>query len=230
MTTTTKTNLSIGCRLRIFVIDIRILFVFGFLFFAATTSLATAEFLMTHNTDEADRQYRIINGEEVLEDRFPYFALMYGTSMCGAVLIGPRLALGAAHCANASTNLRIGARDGRKSGVQINIQEVMAHPGHDSYNYTNDIALFYLEYPTDIPYLPPDPRPIFEVDTPLTVIGFGDTKKEENVTQLSHHLLEVELKYVDSELCDQKHGGLGEVTDDMMCAKGEVGDSCRGDR
>lgn len=190
----------------------------------------TGRFLESHDIDEVEQQYRIINGETVTEDRFQYFSLMYGINMCGAALIGPRLALGAAHCAHASTSLWIGAQDGRQSGLQVSIKDVIVHQDYDKKDIANDIALFYLENAVDIPYIQPDPTDISGIDLPLTVIGFGDMIQAPEETRLSNQLLEVQLQYVDNAVCDEMHGGRGDVTEDMLCAAGDTGDSCGGDR
>jgi hypothetical protein len=42
-------------------------------------------------------QTRIIGGEDVDEARYPYFAMMWGGSVCGGVLIAPDLVVSAAH-------------------------------------------------------------------------------------------------------------------------------------
>ena len=37
------------------------------------------------------KEFRIINGDRVVDsDLYPYFALMYGTNLCGGAVIGPR--------------------------------------------------------------------------------------------------------------------------------------------
>jgi hypothetical protein len=38
-------------------------------------------------------QTRIINGNDVNTNRYPFYSLMRGTFMCGAVLVGPSLVL-----------------------------------------------------------------------------------------------------------------------------------------
>ena len=37
------------------------------------------------------KEFRIIGGDRVVDsDLYPYFALMYGTNLCGGAVIGPR--------------------------------------------------------------------------------------------------------------------------------------------
>mmetsp|Transcript_19237 Transcript_19237/g.35933 ORF Transcript_19237/g.35933 Transcript_19237/m.35933 type:complete len:454 (-) Transcript_19237:176-1537(-) len=175
-----------------------------------------------------DPELRIINGNEVRENRYPYFSLMYGRSMCGAVLIGPRLALGAAHCFGASSDLRVGARDGVDSGQRINIRGAIIHPLRDNRFFGYDIVMFYLEEATDIPYIQPDSTEITSAGTKLTVIGFGDTDPSFGV-ELADTLNEVELEYVDTKKCNKRHGDGDQITDDMMCAASNDKDSCVGD-
>ena len=42
-------------------------------------------------------QPRIIGGEAVDDPRYPYFAMMWGSSLCGGALIAPDLVVSAAH-------------------------------------------------------------------------------------------------------------------------------------
>jgi secreted trypsin-like serine protease len=175
------------------------------------------------------KETRIINGDKVKDDRYPYFALMLGRSMCGAVLIGPRLALGAAHCFGVSTNLRIGARDGVDSGEAINIRGAIVHPSYDGSIFAHDIMMMYLATSTDLPYIQPEQAEINDNMQKFTVLGFGDTDSSYSVQKISDQLLEAELEYVDNKTCDKKHGNNNQVQDNMICAAGNNADSCYGD-
>jgi len=169
---------------------------------------------------------RIINGKDVEDLRYPYFSLMYGRSLCGGVLIGPRLVLGAAHCEDASDGFRIGAFEDTKDGQKVSIRDKIVHPKYGKSEFGNDIMIFQLEDTADHPYIRLEPENI--KGGTFTVIGFGDTDKGTEL-QLSDELQEVELEYVNSDICDDGHGGHGQVTKDMMCLAGDDKDACIGD-
>ncbi|KAL3904533.1 MAG: hypothetical protein SGILL_010029 [Bacillariaceae sp.] len=181
-----------------------------------------------NNATTPAKQPRIINGDKVKDNRYAYFSLMLSQFMCGAVLIGPRLVLGAAHCAGGSADFRIGAQDDVNSGERIRIQHAVIHPGFDISSFEYDVALFYLAEPTQQPFIQADSTEITQKGTKLTVIGFGDTIAG-NGMELSEELLEAELEYVENKECDKMHGGFDEVSDDMLCAAGKDTDSCGGD-
>ena len=53
------------------------------------------ELSLTHNPLVGTSiQPRIIGGNDVTTNRFPYYSLFSGDFLCGAVLIGPRIVLG----------------------------------------------------------------------------------------------------------------------------------------
>ena len=178
--------------------------------------------------DAPEKKPRIINGKEVRNNRYPYFSLQLSQFMCGAALIGPRLALGAAHCAGGSANLRIGARDGLNSGKSTRIQHAVVHPLFDTSSFQYDVVLMYLAERSDEPFIQVDPTEITREGTEFTVIGFGDTLPGSGM-ELAEILMETDLEYVKSNECDEMHGGFDEITDDMMCAAGRDTDSCGGD-
>ncbi|KAL3923435.1 MAG: hypothetical protein SGILL_001658, partial [Bacillariaceae sp.] len=151
---------------------------------------------------------------------------MFGRSMCGAVLIGPRLVLGAAHCANADTRFRVGAWEGTSDGYEVAIKESIVHPEYSSSGFDHDIMMFQLEDETPHPYIKLKKEEV--TGGQLTVIGFGDTDIGPGLS-LASTLNEVELDYVDNDRCDDGHGGNGDVTEDMLCAAGNGKDSCIGD-
>ena len=144
----------------------------------------------------------------------------------GATLIGPRLVIGAAHCAKADTKFRVGAYDSTGDGHEVAIKDSIVHPKYSSNGLDHDIMLFSIEEATPHPYIKLGREEVTEGI--LTVLGFGST-----VTlgrELSSTLQEVELEYLDNVRCDEGHGGNGDITDDMMCAWERNKDSCVGDR
>lgn len=169
---------------------------------------------------------RIINGMDVKELRYPYFSLMYGRSLCGGVLIAPRLVLGAAHCENAADLFRIGPFADVHDGQFVDIRSTIRHPEYEASRLSHDVMIFELEDVADYDYVVLDDRTISEGR--FTALGFGDTD-EGSILDLAKELQEAEMEYVDNEACDAGHGYSGEVTDDMMCVGGGDKDSCIGD-
>jgi trypsin len=155
---------------------------------------------------------------------------MLGQFMCGAALIGPRLAISAAHCSGGSAELRIGAQDGVSSGQPVRIQAGVIHPNFNLADFGYDVVLLYLEESVDVPFIQLDPTEVTRDGTRLTVIGFGDTDAGFGV-ELSDSLLETEMEYINNRDCDEMHGDINDVTDDMLCAGPgrDNGDSCGGD-
>ena len=154
------------------------------------------------------------------------FSPLQHTTIAGATLIGPRLVLGAAHCANADTKFRVGAYDNQEDGYEVAIVDSVVHPNYSDDRYDHDVMLFLIEEETPHPYIKPRKEEVTE--GMLTVLGFGST--QQIGPHLSSTLQEVELEYLDNARCDEGHGGNGDITDDMMCAWERQKDSCIGDR
>jgi secreted trypsin-like serine protease len=151
--------------------------------------------------------------------------------MCGAVLIGPRFVLSAAHCAGAADSLVIGARTSPLIGLaSVDYQEMLVHPNYQDARFDFDIMIYYLNEPvTNVPYLTLGMSPIATVGQQLTVVGFGDTRGGGSGRLfLSDILMETEVSYVDPETCSKAHGK-DPITEDMLCAKGSDTDACYGD-
>ena len=171
------------------------------------------------------RAPRIINGQDVVSFRYPYFSLMYGRGLCGGVLISPRLVLSAAHCDGAANDFQVGAYKDKSDGDHVNIRSAIIHPEYDTTEFDMDIMIIQLEEKSNNPYIKLDKE---EIDGgTFTVLGFGDMDKESPI-ELANTLQEVELHYVTNKKCDKGHGGNGEVMEDMMCVEALDKDSCIG--
>ena len=179
----------------------------------------------TTNSLAAAPKPRIINGMTVNTDRFPYFALKNQNAMCGAVLIGSRFVLTAAHCEGASERFILGARESDSSGIAtVDWESFLVHPEYRSSDFDHDIMLYYLDrdFP-DIPTIKLERNPVTVVGTPMSVIGFGDMRGNDSGRLfLSDELLETQVAYVDSETCAAAHAG-DPITDDMLV---RLGNSC----
>lgn len=172
------------------------------------------------------RAPRIINGQDVLSFRYPYFSLMYRPGMCGGVLISPTLVLSAAHCDGASDLFRVGAYADTSDGDHVGIRSAIIHPEYEEADFDMDVMIFQLDKKSSNPYIKLNKEEI--KGGTFTVLGFGDTDKGSPL-ELAGNLQEVELHYVDNKKCDKGHGGNGEVTEDMMCVTAVDKDSCVGD-
>lgn len=187
-----------------------------------------------------EKRPRIIGGAQSQNGRFPYYAIMGGKSLCGAVLISPRFVLTAAHCRDADVNFAIGPETfdaGKTDGVEIGIADRAVHPLYDEISYSNDIALFELAEDAMIvssdgelvpaPFIQLSPEEVFSVGFEMKVIGFGDIDPSEDVTEFSDNLQEANVNYVSNTECRRDHRG--EIEEMMMCAKKQGQDACYGD-
>jgi trypsin len=70
--------------------------------------------------------------------------------------------------------------------------------------------------------------------TQLVVMGWGDTHESEEVQELSNELMEVDVRLITNEECEQSSDDMGNtyqgmIAESMMCAKDLGEDSCQGD-
>jgi hypothetical protein len=182
------------------------------------------------------KQPRIIGGVKSDEGRFPYYAVMNGRSLCGAVLISPRFVLTAAHCQDADMDFAIGPK-AFGDGVVVKVEDMAVHPLYDEFTFENDVTLFKLSEDAMLksetgelvpaPYITLSPDRIDEVGYSMTVIGFGDIDPEESNTQFSDNLRQTDVNFVSNEDCRRAHRG--EITEEMMCAAAPGKDACYGD-
>jgi len=183
---------------------------------------------------ELERQPRIIGGSVVNNPwaRYPYFALMSGSALCGAVLIAPGFVVTAAHCAYADNDFQVSGT----GNVEYDYASGRIHPDYDEEKVSNDLAIFALSQVVPSSVTPVKLRRTLLPSTTqsLTVIGFGDTDPSESVSETSTYLREVDLQYVSAGQCSRSFGGSWwgggiNISDGMLCAYNPGKDSCGGD-
>lgn len=167
--------------------------------------------------------------------------------LCGGTLINNRFILTATHCvANLkpdAVKVRLGEYDTQSTGepypfVDVNVKEIITHPGFYKPALYNDIALLYLE--KDVTFAPnidtaclPDVNQIFTKQT-CVVTGWGKNAFEPN-GEYQNLLKEVEVPIVANDACQNmlrntRLGKFFQLHESFICAGGEPGkDACKGD-
>ena len=123
-----------------------------------------------------------------------------------------------------SSKVRVGAYDSHEDGYEVAITKKVPHPSYNrDKGRANDVMLISIETTTPHPFIKLCREKV--TDGRLTVIGFGSTASIGR--EISPTLLEVEVDYVDNTRCDDGHGGNGEISEDMMCARKRDRDACK---
>jgi trypsin len=193
---------------------------------------------------------RIIGGTEAVEDRFSYALSLqaYGTThYCGGSLIAKDVVLTAAHCEGGGSWVYHKKHDLDEidaDAITLRVKTAVPHPYYSSYSTDNDFMLYFLEphegnlfdEDPDIVKLNSNPS-VPSDDQMVTVMGWGDTTASAYTSTTSDVLMNVELKVVPNDICEQSTGYAdgqymsyyGKISDNMLCAKGTNQDSCQGD-
>lgn len=183
----------------------------------------------------ASADERIVGGHDIDIDEAPWtLSLQYGGShYCGAVLVGRRVALTAAHCTDgvpvAAMSVRAGSSVHAANGHTRAVTRVVQHPRYD--DRTTDYDVSVLRLSADLPYSA-DLSPVRvatgepAAGTLARVSGWG------NLTEAGPaplHLRAVDVPVVGRATCRGSYGD--GVTTRMLCAGYQQGrkDSCQGD-
>ena len=195
---------------------------------------------------------RIIGGDVSVEGRYPYAVSIQDdiSHYCGGSLVAPDIVLSAAHCNTGDATDGVMVVVGRHNleddgdGEVIGASLELSHPDYDFETTDNDYMIVVLERPVeadvDLVQISPDVVP---VDAAVTVMGWGDTNIDLEVTELSVELMETEVRTISNEECDASNGTLTDslgsyddnyhqqITGNMLCAENEhrATDSCQGD-
>lgn len=214
---------------------------------------------------------RIIDGFETKETRYPYAVSLsyFGEHFCGGALIAPDVVITAGHCngaglpiADSSYSVVVGRHDispfssnnnnNDSAGEVLSVMKEIQHPEYNPDTVDNDFNLIILSeaVSTQTTYLRVNSdNTIPYSGAPLTVVGWGDTNADVDITTTSNVLLGAVVYTVSNEVCEQSSGFVdaaatgweggqqqhqqvltgfqGGITQNMMCAKGDGTDACQ---
>ena len=120
------------------------------------------------------------------------------------------------------------------------MKEQLPHPNYGGVpNFDNDFMLVFLSRATtanvELIKLNADSS-VPDINEEVTVMGWGDTDISNHVSTLTDVLLEVQVKVISNDECDNSSGNIdgsgtynGWITQNMLCAEANLKDSCQGD-
>eukprot|EP00584_Thalassiosira_punctigera_P000765 CAMPEP_0172531210 /NCGR_PEP_ID=MMETSP1067-20121228/4703_1 /TAXON_ID=265564 ORGANISM="Thalassiosira punctigera, Strain Tpunct2005C2" /NCGR_SAMPLE_ID=MMETSP1067 /ASSEMBLY_ACC=CAM_ASM_000444 /LENGTH=375 /DNA_ID=CAMNT_0013315565 /DNA_START=29 /DNA_END=1156 /DNA_ORIENTATION=- len=195
---------------------------------------------------------RIIGGSEATEDLYSYAVSLQdrGAHFCGGSLVARNAVLTAAHCLQSRAGYKavVGRHDLRdRDGYVATVTRQIRHPRYNSQRTDNDFAILILDrdiYGVNLVELSPDFVP---GEAAVTVMGWGDTHKSDNIQALATGLMETEVFTISNSVCARSSGTIGgqeflgmtfggyqasyagQITNNMICAQDVGEDSCQGD-
>ncbi|KJZ73810.1 hypothetical protein HIM_06703 [Hirsutella minnesotensis 3608] len=188
---------------------------------------------------------RVVGGDTAELGEFPFIVsvLYRGGHSCGGSLLDSTTVLTASHCIMNLTGpypahvfqVRAGSLDRDSGGRVVNVSKAIMHPGYNTTNFDNDIAVMKLSepiqehYPSisymrNMPDEGSDPSP----NSTVTVAGWGITGNG----QLAEHLQRVEMPIVSREACQKSYDKAKfpfPITENKVCAGSEGKTGCEAD-
>lgn len=203
----------------------------------STTTRNTANTVTTNSTNPYDKiDTRIVGGLPVrVPDRYPYYGIPAGPSLCGATLLWNDIVITAGHCVEAfkQGGILIGGTtvDGRASRYYPIVQSLV-YPQYNPLTYDDDIAILQIGGNAPGPYAQINANgTIPAVGQTVTVIGYGHTS-ENGIYSLE--LLQVDLTTNTPDVCSELYSTHFYHEEHSVCIGGntktDIGqDSCQGD-
>ncbi|CAH7225871.1 Prss40 [Phodopus roborovskii] len=185
-------------------------------------------------------QGKIFGGQMAKPERWPWQAslLLYGSHICGAVLIDKNWVVGAAHCFQRSLNprdyrVRLGytkMSSPTKYSREMSVYKIIIHKDYNKFHRQgSDIAMMQLRSPVEysshiLPACVPDENTKFAPNKACWASGWGHLREDVRLP-LPDNLYEAELILMDNEICKDffpkpSPGDTNSyyIYDDMVCA------------
>jgi secreted trypsin-like serine protease len=188
----------------------------------------------------------VVGGQQAAAGAWPFAAALIDAStsdtlagqICGAVVVGPREVLTAAHCVNPEGSVRprrqaldVVAGRLRLRGAapsRVRVVSVRVHPGYDPKSLTNDLALLELARPVGgVAQL--DDGTTGTVGAAATALGWGSTTASPS-GDFPDALRQTAIEVEPDSACAEVYGD-GYDAASMLCAGVPQGgrDTCQGD-
>lgn len=173
---------------------------------------------------------RIVGGTLAAPNDYPFYVNTIPPTLCGGTLITPDIVLTAAHCGGGFLGgVIVGGtlRNSPNNGESLAVDFEFPHPEYNATNRVNDIMLVKLANPSTRTRVELNfDASVPTVDDPVTVIGFGDTTEN---GELSNELLTVTVDTYADIFCFNLFKSY--VPASMICAGTAAGgrDACQGD-
>ncbi|XP_018320798.1 trypsin-2-like [Agrilus planipennis] len=209
--------------------------------FTTLVSLFVGLWAFPGQIDIAEDEPRIVGGEMVKIEQYPYIAQLYLNDeyWCGASIISPRWVLTVGHCTYMidvnNLTLRVGATEFNETAYnRIIISNTYLHPSYDDATMDYDISILRLQ--KDLVFgnkvgsiALPRPNVVLPAGTVATIAGWGNLLYEGGAPIDLHS---VNVPIISNADCARSYANSAVfITDRFLCAGEKQGgkDACDGD-